>query len=650
MNKRWAALSVALITILGMATFLWLTQPLPPSRLSHLSYKVYSEEGEPLASRTSVDGYWRLPAKLDDIDLKLIRFLVAYEDKRFWSHIGVDPLALVRALWDLITSGEVKSGASTLTMQTARLLYPELAKKTILTKLQQIAIAIKIEYHWSKEQILEAYFTLAPYGGNVEGIITGSEAWLSRTPKYLTDREAALFVALPQSPESRRPDKHPFVAEQATSRVLNSIAGDVGLSSERLKEATQEPLPLRVSSLSYSDHHLIDRLMNFREGELVSTINNQWQSVSQSILKRNVEKYPEFVNGSVMVVERRSGRVKVYVGSEGYHNKVRKGAINYLSTPRSPGSTLKPLIYGLALNRNLLKPNAVLQDSEIQVAGYAPTNFDGGFHGNVTLKDALIQSLNIPAIKTLNQLGAELVDNQVRRYLELSSDQSNKPGLSLAVGGLYLTAENIANLYLGITNQPSASINFNVEIKTPLKEPLISSSASSDLLSLMTQVDSSGRRYILKTGTSNGKRDAWSIYVTHDHIVLVWLGTADNQVTDELVGVKSAAPIGLDLIASLALDEPQYSQFVATESSSRSIQSNKCPRLILYPENDELVIVTKYLLKVKGVADNLVWYLDGERVESRNQAITIPSSGAHSLSARSENCTTHHRIYVETIE
>lgn len=650
MNKRWVALSVALITTLGMASFLWLSQPLPPSRLSHLSYKVYSEEGEPLASRTSVDGYWRLPAKLGDIDPKLVRFLVAYEDKRFWSHPGVDPIALARASWDLITSGEVKSGASTLTMQTARLLYPELAKKTILTKLKQMAVAIKIEYHWSKEQILEAYFTLAPYGGNIEGIITGSEAWLSRNPRYLTDREAALFVALPQSPESRRPDKHPSVAEQATSRVLNSIAGDVGLSRERLKEATQEPLPLRIGSLSYNDQHLIDRLMSFREGELVTTINNQWQSVAHSILKRHVEKYPQFVNGSLMVVERRSGDVKVYVGSEGYHNKVRKGAINYLSTPRSPGSTLKPLIYGLALNRNLLKPNSVLQDSEIQVAGYAPTNFDDGFHGNVTLRDALIQSLNIPAIQTLNQLGADLVDNQIRRYLKLSYDQSEKPGLSLAVGGLYLTAENIANLYLGITDQPSASINFSNESEASLKEPLISSSSSNDLLSLMTQVDSSGRRYILKTGTSNGKRDAWSIYVTQNHIVLVWLGTADNQVTDELVGVKSAAPIGQDLIASLALDEPQYSQFVASELSIRRIESKDCPRLIQYPENDELVVVTNHLLKVKGVSDNLVWYLDGERVLSRNQAIAIPSKGAHSLSARTENCTTHHRIYVETLE
>nr|WP_254443595.1 MULTISPECIES: penicillin-binding protein 1C [unclassified Marinobacterium] len=630
-----------------MASFLWLSQPLPPSRLSHLSYKVYSEEGEPLASRTSVDGYWRLPAKLDDIDPKLVKFLVAYEDKRFWSHIGVDPIALARASWDLITSGEVKSGASTLTMQTARLLYPELAKKTILTKLKQMAVAIKIEYHWSKEQILEAYFTLAPYGGNIEGIITGSEAWLSRNPKYLTDREAALFVALPQSPESRRPDKHPSIAEQATSRVLYTIAGDVGLSRERLKESTQEPLPLRVGSLSYNDQHLIDRLMSFREGELVTTINNQWQSVAQSILKRHVEKYPEFVNGSVMVIERRSGDVKVYVGSEGYHNKVRKGAINYLTTPRSPGSTLKPLIYGMALNRNLLKPNSVLQDSEIQVAGYAPTNFDDGFHGNVTLRDALIQSLNIPAIQTLNQLGAELVDNQIRRYLELSSDQSNKPGLSLAVGGLYLTAENIANLYLGITEQPSASINFSNEGDTSLKEPLISSSASSDLLSLMTQVDSSGRRYILKTGTSNGKRDAWSIYVTQDHIVLVWLGTADNQITDELVGVKSAAPIGQDLIANLDLDEPQYSQFVENELSFRIIEPKECARLIQYPENDELVVITGNRMRVSASVDSLIWYLDGERTNAKDQSLPIDSPGAHVISARVGNCITNHKIYVE---
>jgi len=638
---------IALVISLGMAIFLWLSHPLPPSRLSYFSYVVYAENGEPLASRTSVDGYWRLPARLDDIDPKLIKFLVTYEDKRYWSHFGVDPLALSRAVWDSITFGEVKSGASTITMQTARLLYPELAKKTILTKLHQMAIAIKIEYHWSKKQILEAYFTLAPYGGNVEGIVAGSEAWLSRSPKYLTDREAALFVALPQSPESRRPDKHPAVAELAASRVLNFIAREGDITIDRLNEAINEPLPLRVSSLSFGDQHLIDRLMSSREGELVTTINHQWQSVARLILKRQVQKYPEFVNGSVMVVERRSGNVKIYVGSEGYHNKFRKGAINYLLTPRSPGSTLKPLIYGLALNRNILNSNSVLQDSEIQVAGYAPTNFDDGFHGNVTLRDALIQSLNIPAIQTLNQLGADVVDNQIRRYLELGSDQSKKPGLSLAVGGLYLTAEDISNLYLGITDRPSATINFGAASDVSLKEPLISSSASADLLSLMTQVDSSGRKYILKTGTSNGKRDAWSIYVTLDHIVLVWLGTADNQVTDELVGVKSAAPIGQDLIASLELEEPRYSQFVASGVSSRNIAHQKCPRLIQYPENDELVVVSGNRLRVSANANSLIWYLDGERTILQNQSVLINSPGAHVLSVRLDNCITNHRIYVE---
>ena len=287
----------------------------------------------------------------------------------------------MRALGGAIVAGEFKSGASTITMQTARLLYPELAKRQLSAKLKQFAIALKLEYKWTKREMLEAYFTLAPYGGNIEGIRAGTGAWLGKTPGQLSDREAALFVALPQSPETRRPDRFLMNSENATSRVLRSIAPRLGFVDSRLQSALNESLPYRINTLFYPDQHLVDRLFSSSQGVLRTTINHHWQSVARSVLTSHMIRYPEYINGGVMIVERGSGAVKAYIGSTDYGDKVRKGAINYLTTRRSSGSTLKPLIYGLALQRNLLNRGSIVSDTEMQVGGYAPTNFNEGFEG-----------------------------------------------------------------------------------------------------------------------------------------------------------------------------------------------------------------------------------------------------------------------------
>ena len=645
--KRTAIALTFLVALVGTVFFSWLSQPLPPSRLGTYAYQVKSVEGEVLASRVSQDGFWRLPVSLSSIDPKLIHFLIAYEDKRFYRHMGVDPLALTRAVFDAITTGRITSGASTLTMQTARLLYPELSKKTVYTKLKQMAMALKLEYHWSKDDILKAYFTLAPYGGNIEGIEAATQAWLARSPKFLSDREAALFVALPQAPESRRPDHYPDRAEQATSRVLSAIAQGVDMPNERLIEARNESLPLRLNALSRDDQHLIDRLMGDKGGVYESTLISDWQAQARAMLSTRMKAYPNSVNGALMIVERGTGRVKAYVGSEQYQNARRKGAINYLTTQRSPGSTLKPMIYAMALHRNILTPHSMLQDRAMQVDGYAPTNFDEGFTGQVSVRDALIQSLNIPAIQTLNRLSPKRVEMSLRDYLSLGSQTSADSGLSLAVGGFYLTPEQVVTLYLGLSDQPSPTLHFEHHTETTLHSPLISSDASDALLSLMTQRHPSGRKYIVKTGTSNGKRDAWAVNITKEHIVLVWFGTPDNETTTDLVGIKAAVPLTQDLISRLGLKEPQLPMFVRQESAAKPIALKSCPRLIQYPENDEWLVLSGNRLSVAGSEDRLDWYLNGDRIPVHNGTVSIRQPGVNTLSARQGNCVTSHTIFVE---
>ena len=210
--------------------------------------------------RLTNSGHWREPAKLERIDPQLIKMLIAYEDKRFWQHFGVDPLAVMRAAISLAKSGKIKSGASTLTMQTVKLMHPELRKRSFKNKLSQMAEAIRLEAHWSKEEILEAYFTLAPYGGNIEGIEAATEAWFQKSPSQLTFTETALLVALPQSPERRRPDLFPNAAFEAKSKVLEVIKDRIGLDPKKLEELKKEPLPVRLSKTKSISPHLADRL------------------------------------------------------------------------------------------------------------------------------------------------------------------------------------------------------------------------------------------------------------------------------------------------------------------------------------------------------------------------------------------------------
>ncbi|MDA8962835.1 transglycosylase domain-containing protein [Pseudomonadales bacterium] len=614
-----------------------------------MSHLVLGENGETLATRLSYDGYWREPVKLADIDSRLVDVLIAYEDKRFWRHPGVDLLAVFRAIREGLLSGDVNSGASTLTMQTARLLYPGLAKKTLFTKLNQMLMALRLEYHWSKQEILEAYFTLAPYGGNVEGIRAGSQLWLNRLPQHLTFREAAFFVAMPQSPEARRPDRYPVIAEESTSRVLAAVAETLHISSEQLVEYQSESIPLRITPRHSGYSHLVDRLSSPKGGILTTHLNDEWQTLSSAVLNRHIYGLPDSYNGALLIVERETGSVKAYVASTDYQNVARKGSINYLNVLRSPGSTLKPLIYGLALGRTLLTPSSVMIDSEIQISGYTPTNFNEKFHGQVLLRDALIQSLNIPAINTLDRLGAATVAHQLQRFLDLPMTQMRDAGLSLVVGGQYLTAEQLVNLYLGIVSQPSPKLKFLKAHDAKFQEPLLSQKTSAQLMGLLAQVDLAGRPYIVKTGTSNGRHDAWSVHITNKHILLVWVGSPDNKTNIFLSGVDVATPIGNDVIDALDLKAPDVEIFHSKSSMKSPLRAERCRRLIEYPENDEWIISDNKYLSVASKYNDIVWYLNGSQVDTVDGLIKLEYVGANILSARREGCITTHSIYIQQL-
>ena len=638
-------LSGLFLTLMLVALiFVWRSPDL--GRLADVSQVLRGDGQEIINLRLTNSGHWREPAQLERIDPQLIKMLIAYEDKRFWQHFGVDPLAVMRAAISLAKSGKIKSGASTLTMQTVKLMHPELRKRSFKNKLYQMAEAIRLEAHWSKEEILEAYFTLAPYGGNIEGIEAATEAWFQKSPNQLTFTEAALLVALPQSPERRRPDLFPEAAFEAKSKVLEVIKDRIGLDPKKLEELKKEPLPVRLSKAKSISPHLADRLNSKEQTSFQTTINPTWQRELRSILNTSATSFEKPINLAALVVERRSGLVKAYAGSSSYIDVERKGAINYLRTLRSPGSTLKPLIYANALERQIIDEGHIFNDSQFQRGAYTPANFDKKYNGKVTLKEALNRSLNISAIETLELIGAEQFENKLRTFISEDIGQTKKAGLSLAVGGFYLSPEKLSEIYLEM-----ADPGFNSQLKfthsdAPIQSShLINSNTSEQILRLMSQRNHKGKIEVFKTGTSHNRQDAWVVNILENHLIVVWLGTPDNESTQILTGRSAALPISDNIKLALGLKEPEIKQDYRIEARN-SFQPEKCSKLIQYPENGEWIRGTNLAISVSGNSE-AEWYINSTKLSGIHSQITLQNEGINKITAVLGKCRETNEIFFQ---
>ena len=637
----------SLLGVLGVLVIVaYIIREPDPGRLSDLSSVVRSNEEEVLELRLSKSGHWREPVRLEEIDPQLIDLLVAYEDKRFWMHYGVDPLAILRAAKDYFLTQRVTSGASTLTMQTARLMRPELGKRRVLVKLHQMLEALRLEAHWTKAEILEAYFTLAPYGGNIEGIKAASEAWFQKKPRRLTVSESALLVALPQRPEARRPDRHPEQAYFAKSRVLEAVKEKLSIDPKKLTEYQGEPLPSRRFRPSSFSAHFADRFSR-EDLEQPSTLNREWQITVKEILFASTKQFPEPINAAAMVVERETGKVRAYVGSSDYLSQVRKGGVNYLKAVRSPGSTLKPFIYAKALQRNLIQTDEVFEDRAIQTAGYAPTNFDQSYSGKVTLKEALLRSLNIPAITTLEKIDVTSFENDLRSYLGNQFVQSDYAGLSLAVGGFYMTAEDLMALYLEFADPGlSSGLTFFENGEKRKKSFLFETASAKAIQNMLIQHNGAGRKVAFKTGTSHNRQDAWTVQLTKDHIVLTWLGTPDNEATQVLTGRSAAFPIAEKIVTSLGMSSPHAFKEFDQPPGEEKLALKACDRLIQFPENGEWIRSDSLTVSVGGPNDAR-WYLNGKPINIEHGQISLPDAGNHKITARMNNCRETNEIFLD---
>ena len=639
---------LTLTLVVTLSALIWyVAQPPDLGRLSNFSSALRGTDNRIINLTLTADGFWREPIQIDAIDQKLIDVLVAYEDQRFWEHSGVDLRALTRAAGNMIKFGQVGSGASTLTMQTVRLLDTRLRERSLKTKIWQMIEALRLEKHWTKTEILEAYFTLAPYGGNIEGIKAATDAWFQKNPAHLTLNEIALLVALPQSPERRRPDRFPEAAYQAKQVVLSKIAPRLDLNDETVREVMSEPLPVHLSKPTSHALHLAQRFASQKHHQSSTSLHSDWQRQVENILKKDIQTRPDPIQAAAMVVERKTGLVRAYVGSADYSSTVRKGAINYLTALRSPGSTLKPLIYAKALNRNLINFDHVFDDTEYFRSGYRPTNFSPGFSGKVGLKEALLTSLNIPAIRALEEVGPDLLQAELNTYLDGALTSQQLAGLSLAVGGLYLTPEQVMAIYLGIIDPGfTRNLTFSQNPGTTSALTLLSQHTADQLRSLLIQEMTNGERVAFKTGTSFARQDAWSIQIYKDHLVLAWLGTPDNEPTSTLTGASSAFPLTLEIGRSLELLPPTMSKGVYQPTMPQPHSTKLCGKLIDYPKDGTWIKSTSR--KVTFVGDKTAkLYLNQKPINISLGQLHILSNGVQRLTAKKADCVESVQFFIE---
>ncbi|MCR4267878.1 penicillin-binding protein 1C, partial [Nitratireductor sp. ZSWI3] len=523
----------------------------PPLSASAVSPEVVDRDGALLRAYAAPDGRWRLKADIGRLDPQFLEMLVAYEDQRFWSHSGVDLRALGRAALQLVGNGRIVSGGSTLSMQLARLLEPRV-ERSFAAKIRQIARALQIERRLSKREILERYLTLAPYGGNLEGVRAASLAWFGKEPHKLGLAEAALLVALPQAPEARRPDRHPQAAGAARDRVLARMARAGVIAESEVERASGAKVAARRLPMPAYAAHLADAVMKAEPeaGRYQLLVSRSAQANLEAVAAEAARRLGRRVSVAMILADAQSGEVLARVGSAGYFDAARAGWIDMSVAQRSPGSTLKPFIYGLAFEEGLVMQETMIEDRPGNFSGYRPRNFDLDYQGDVTVRTALQMSLNVPAIRLLDAVGpVRLVSRMRRAGVAPVLPPGETPGLAIGLGGAGLTLEGLVQLYGGLANRGRVRpLHYLAGSDVPAGPPSVLTPQASwqiaDILSGVVPPQGAPRLGIAyKTGTSYGYRDAWAVGYDGRHVLGVWAGRPDGGSVPGLTGYLAAAPI-----------------------------------------------------------------------------------------------------------
>jgi penicillin-binding protein 1C len=638
--RRWgliaAAVALGLAAAARDALDTWIDATDLPPLVAAASPEVLDREGRLLRAYVVADGRWRLEVRPDEVDPLYLQMLVAYEDRRFQSHAGVDPLALARAMGQSLAGGRIVSGGSTLTMQVARLLEDG-PTGSWAGKLRQMRVALALERRLTKDAILTLYLNRAPFGGNLEGVRAAARAWFGKEPRRLTPAEAALLVALPQRPETRRPDRDAAAAEAARDRVLARMVRAGVLTADRAEAARREAVPQVRRPFPALAAHLADRARASAPfaGRLRLTVDATLQSRLEDLAAASVRGRGDRVSAAILVLDHRTGEVLASVGSAGYRDGPREGYVDMTRALRSPGSALKPLVYGIAFDEGLAHPETLIDDRPTAFGTYRPQNFDGTWRGTVTMRQALQESLNIPVVALTEAVGPAKLVSRMRRAGAAPEVPGGEPGLAVALGGVGVTLEDLARIYAAIA-RGGAPVAPRHDLDTPPDTaPLatvLSPEAAWHVADILAGVPPpAGRpwtRLPYKTGTSYGHRDAWAIGFDGTHVVAVWMGRPDGTPVPGAFGAEAAAPVLFDAFRRLkpALEPlpppPAGALTVAGADLPQPLrrfrprdavfaEAADAPRVAFPPDGAEVEAAGALALKVEDGTPPFTWLADG---------------------------------------
>jgi len=649
MNLRRLLCVSALAATCLAAAALALDRAFPPDlgRYRTRSTEIVDANGRLLRAFITPDGKWRLAARVDDVDPLYVALLKAYEDGRFDSHWGVDPLAVVRAAGQWIGRGRIVSGASTISMQAARLLEPrrfQWGSRSLLTKALQSARALQLEWRYGKREVLAIYLTLAPMGGNLEGVRAASLAYFGKEPAHLSAAEAALLVAIPQSPERRRPDRRAHSAQIGRDRVLARGLEHGLIDTAQFDLSLNRAVPNHRLAMPMHAPHLATWLAGQSPGAVVpTTIRLELQDALTALAVDERAQFADHAQVAMVAIDNRSGDVVAWVGGGDFFG--RAGQVDLVRAHRSPGSALKPMIYALAFDDRTLHPDSLVEDVPVRFKEWLPRNFDRGHQGATTVRRALQQSLNVPAVLALEKVGAQ-------RFLTTLRAAGVAPGLppgdradslGMALGSATVSPLELAGLYSGLANG-GAFVPPRVRRDQPHQAParLVGPAAAwyvTDILADAPLPEGFAslppalreRRIAYKTGTSAGFRDAWGAAYSANWTVVTWVGNADGTSRPGQVGRLAALPITLKAFGRLPAEDnrapPPPADVVRVASwhdlpprmrlLAPAAQTTGGPR-IAYPAADsriELGPRDAVPLSANGGSGTLRWLVDGRPLD-----------------------------------
>lgn len=671
MMRGWGKYVLPVIALWAVALArdrfdIWVDATDLPPLLAETSVEVRDRNGSLLRAYTVEDGLMRLGAMPHQVDQRYLDMLIAYEDKRFHSHSGVDPIAMLRAAAQALWNGNVVSGGSTLTMQVARLLEDGSTGRWS-GKLRQMRVALALERKLTKAQILTLYLNHAPFGGNLEGARAATLAWFGKEPTRLTPAQSALLIALPQSPELRRPDRNLILARTSRDRVIDRLSGTTFLTTEDAAAAKTETISAKRRDFPILAAHVADRALeaapDLKQHDL--TIDGQLQASLEQVARKSLLGLEERLSIALLVADHETGEILASVGSADYANGDRReGFVDMTRAYRSPGSTLKPLVYAMSFDEGLAHPETLIGDRPVTFGGFAPRNFDGHFRGELRVSEALRQSLNIPVVLLADQLGPARIMSSIRKTGATPKLPTGKAGLAVVLGGIGVTMEDLVRLYaMQARGGTSVDLVWRQDSDQAPERHVISRSAAWQVGHVLSSIapppGAPRNRLAYKTGTSYGHRDAWAIGYDGQHVAAVWIGRPDGTPVPGAFGGDLAAPVLFEVFQRVKPEltplgpPPPETLLVGSSQLPQPLQrfrgrnavfeaSDDTPKLAFPPDGARLAQVEGDLtVKVRDGTLPLTILANGvpvaTRLHQRDVNLTFAEKGASTLTVIDAN-------------